>query len=610
MFKIYSSQDFNLTLNGVQITNANGPAINVQADVTISVALANGTSNVLTDGATYATAPNSEDQKAPFFSEGQLIFTGGTGSLTVNGYGTSAHGLCSDDYIQVESGTIVIARAVKDGIHTNEGYFQTGGTVQVTASSDGVDAGDGAVSVSGGSLTVTIAVANKDALKGATNLDISGGTINLTVGGNQSKGLKAANIYQSAGVVTINTSGNAVLVASGSGYDPSYCTAVKADTLVDISGGQLTITTTGVAGRGISCDGDIRIAAGTLNITSSGGGATYTNTLGVLDAYHGPCLNADRNVVLSGGTITLTHSGSGGKGMSGDANLTIGTSTSSPTLQVTTTGAKIAIGSTGEYAEAKAVSFDSTITINSGAITVNSADDGIKAKYRINIYGGTITVVNAYECFEAPYLYVYGGTIHANASDDCLNATWATVSGGTESNDGSMLVISGGYLYLVAQSGDGIDSNGNLTISGGTIIVDGPAGQPNVGIDVNGTYLVNGGFLICVQASGNMTQTPSTASTQRSLMANHSSGSYAASTLFHIENASGTSLVTFAPPHAYSNVVISNASLTSGVQYKIYTGGTCTGGTVLDGLYTGGTYSGGTLRTTFTSSGTVQTVTF
>jgi trimeric autotransporter adhesin len=610
MFKIYSNEDFTLALNGVSITNTDGPAINIQADVTINVNLVTGTSNVLADGTTYATAPNGEDQKSAFFSEGQLIFTGGTGSLTVNAVGTSQNGLGSDDYIDVESGTIVVAKAVKDGIHTNSGYYQHGGTVQVTASSDGVDAGDGPVSITSGNLTATITKADVKAVKCTGNLAVSGGVLNLTVSGNQSKGLKAGTISLTGGTITINTSGGVVLAASGSGYDPSYCTAVKADTLADINGAQLTVNATGTAGRGISSDGDLRIESGTVNITCSGNGGTYTNTSGVLDAYTACDLNADRNLVLSGGSITLSNSGTGGKGISGDANLTIGTTSSSPTLGVTTTGAKIAIGSTGEYAEGKTVSVDSTITITNGNITINSIDDGIKSKYRIDVYGGTTTVTNAYECFEAPNLYVYGGTIRANASDDCLNATWSTVSGGTESDDGSILQISGGYLYLVAQSGDGVDSNGDLTISGGTVIVDGPASQPNVGIDVNGTYLINGGFVICAQASGMMAQSPSTSSTQRSLVANHSSGSYSAGTLYHIENASGQTLVTFAPPHAYSNVVLSTGSLASGTSYKIYTGGTCTGGTVLDGLYTGGIYSGGTLRTTFTSSGQVQTVTF
>jgi trimeric autotransporter adhesin len=609
MFKVYADIGFTMRLNGVQITNANGPAINIQSHKEITVELVTGTTNTLTDGVTYAAPPTGEDQKSAFFSEGQLLFTG-TGSLTVNGHGSAANGLGSDDYISVASGTIVVASAVKDGIHTNVGYFQQDGSVQVTSSSDGVDAGDGPVNITGGNLTVLNTVADKGAVKCTNLLQIGGGTLDLTVQGNQSKGLKAANVLLTGGTVTIHTSGGVVLVASGLGYDPSYCTAVKADTLVDVNGCHLTVVASGTAGRGISSDGNINIESGSVNITCSGNGGTYTNSLGVLDAYTADGLRANRNMNLRGGTITLSSSGTGGKGMSGDANLTVGTSTSSPTLQVTTTGTKIAIGSTGEYAEAKTVSFDSTITFNNGTVTVTSADDGIKAKYRINVYGGSITVTNAYECFEAPNLYVYGGTIHANASDDCLNATWSTVSGGTEQNDGSVLVISGGYLYLVAQSGDGVDSNGSLTISGGTVIIDGPATQPNVGIDVNGTFVINGGFVICAQASGMMTETPSTSSLQRSVMANKSSGSYAAGTLYHIENASGQTLVTFAPPHNYSNVLLSTSNLTSGVTYKIYTGGTCTGGTVLDGLYTGGTYSGGTLRNTFVSSGTVQTVSF
>lgn len=609
MFKIYSAEDFTLSLNGVHLTNANGPAINVQADVTIGVNLVTGTTSVLGDGATYATAPNGEDQKAAFFSEGQLVFTGGTGSVTINAVGTSAHGLCSDDFIQVDSGTITVASAIKDALHTNEGYFQNGGTVSVTGSSDGVDAGDGPVAITNGTLNSTITVANKDALKCTYSLSIAGGTINLTVGGNQSKGLKAARISQSGGAVTIHTTGGVVLAASGSGYDPSYCTAVKADTLVDISGGQLTITAAGIAGRGISSDGDLHISAGTVGITCSGNGGTYTNSTGVIDAYTAVCLNADRNLVLSGGSMTLSSSGTGGKGISGDANASIGTVSSSPTLGVTTTGTRISFGN-GEYAEAKAVSVDSTITVDNGAITITSADDGFKSKVRIDVYGGTITVNNSVEGFEAPYIYVHGGTMHVIASDDCLNATFSTVSGGTESDDGSIIEISGGYIFAVAQSGDGIDSNGRLTISGGTTIVDGPANQPNVGLDVNGTFAVNGGFLICAQASGAMVETPSATSTQRSLVSNHSSGSYAAGTLYHIETTTGQTLVTFAPPHAYSNIVLSTSGLTSGTQYRIYTGGTCTGGTVLDGLYTGGTYAGGTLRTTFTSSGQVQTVTF
>ena len=159
-----------------------------------------------------------------------------------------------------------------------------------------------------------------------------------------------------------------------------------------------------------------------------------------------------------------------------------------------------------------------------------------------------------------------------------------------------------------APTGDGIDSNGNLTISGGTVVVHGPPSQPEVGLDVNGTFLMNGSFTIVAQINSNMVESPSNASTQRSVLLRRTQA-LAGGTLFHIEDASGNSLVTFAPARSYSCILLSTANLVAGTTYRVYTGGTCTG-TVHDGVYTGGTYSGGTLRATFTSSGMVQAVTF
>jgi trimeric autotransporter adhesin len=603
MFKAYSNRPFVLGLNGVTLTNSDGPAINIQAEDEITVVLGTGTTNSLTDGATYAAAPGSEDQKAAFFSEGVLNFTG-SGSLTIHGNGSDQHGLCSDDYVQVNKGTIVVQSAVKDGIHTNDGYRQSGGSVQVTSNSDGIDAGTGPIRITGGGITVTSTQKEKDGIKCTDTLQIAGGTIGLTVQGNSSKGLKAAYVKFTGGTVTIGTSGGVVLAALGSGYDPSYCTAVKGDSLVVLEGCVLTITTTGIAGRGISSDGEIVMNSGTLSVTSSGGGATYTNSSGVADAYHGPCINADRDIVLSGGTVTLSHSGSGGKGISGDGDLTIGTSLSSPMLSITTTGTSISIGS-GEYAEAKAISVDSVITVNNGTITISSADDAMKSKYKIDVKGGTMTVSRSVEGFEAPNILISGGDIRITSSDDGLNATYGS---DIEGNDGSNLTISGGRVYLNAPSGDGIDSNGDLTISGGTTIVHGPPSQPEVGLDVNGTFLTTGGVLVVAQINSNMIESPSTQSTQRSVLVK-ANQTITGGMLFHIEDASGNSLVTFAPVRTYSSVLVSLPGITAGTSYKVFTGGSCTG-TVQDGLYTGGTCSGGTQRATFTSSSVAQSVTF
>lgn len=603
MFKLYSDSAVVLQLHGVNLTNTDGPAINIQSHKRIDVVLADQTTSTLTDGASYAAAVNSEDQKAPFFSEGQLIFSG-SGSLTITGKGSDQHGLCSDDYIEVQGGTIVIKSASKDGVHTNDGYIQSGGSLEVTSNSDGVDAGDGAVNVTGGTIIVHSAKDGRDALKGATSLTIAGGEINLTVGGKSSKGLKAKDIELVGGKVTVQTTGGVVLTASGSGYDPSYCTAAKADSMIVLNGTQVTISTSGVAGRGFSCDGRILLQSGSLNVTSSGGGAAYTNTLGVADAYHGPCVNADGEIVISGGSIILAHSGSGGKGISGDSRLTIGVGGSTPTLQITTTGASIAYGS-GETAEAKAISMDSLITINSGTITISSADDAVKSKTWIDVNGGTITIPKSVEGFEAPNLYIKGGDIQLTSTDDGLNAT---MGNDIEGNDGSQLTISGGYLDINAPTGDGIDGNGNLTISGGTVIVHGPPSQPEVAVDVNGTFLITGGSLFMAQINSNMVEIPSGTSTQRSVVLK-TNAAIVAGTLIHIEDAAGNSLMTFKPARTYSSVLFSSSALTSGASYKVFTGGTCTG-TLKDGVYTGGTYSGGTQKTTFTSTSVAQQVTF
>ena len=101
-FKLYSAKKQGITLNDVNITNPNGAAINVQGTVSDpnkgkrTFVTING-GNALFDGETYSDTPSGEDEKATFFSEGQLIFSG-NGTLTVGAFGKS--GIVSDDIFQ------------------------------------------------------------------------------------------------------------------------------------------------------------------------------------------------------------------------------------------------------------------------------------------------------------------------------------------------------------------------------------------------------------------------------------------------------------------------------------------------------------------------------
>lgn len=613
MFKIYSEKRYNLFLNGVNITNPDGPAINVQSEKKTSVILVDGTTNILTDGVTYGDPAingngEEEDQDAAFFSEAKLEFSG-TGLLTIHGLGSDQHALSSDDEVVINGGNIMVTSAVKDGIHAKDGFTMTGGTVVIAADGDGIDGDEAFVDISGGSITTNNPEDDVKGIACDSTLTISGGTLDITVAGDQSKGLKSKQaLTLSGGSITIHTSGNAVLEASGSGFDPSYCTAIKSDVAVTISGAEITIVSTGLAGKAISSDTDILITDGSVNVTCSGNGAVYTNTSGVADAYVSTCFSADGNINISGGSVTTSSSGSGGKGISVDGTLTIGTAGNSPMIHITTTGTRIHIsgsGGNGVYAEAKAIKSDGAVTINNGDITIASADDAIKSEISITINTASVIISNSVEGIEAPYITINSGSVNARASDDVLNATFGN---GGEQDDGSLLTINGGNIVLNTTGGDGLDSNGDILITSGTTIVHGPPSAPEVGMDYNGSCNVNGGFLVISGTNSNMTQAPGNSSSQYSIKA-VSNTSLSSSTLFHLQDASANDVLTFQPIRNYYSIVFSSSALLSGASYSIYTGGTCTG-TNTNGLYSGGVYSGGTFEKTFTITGKVTNVNF
>jgi len=608
MFKIYTAKRYNLILNGVNISNPDGPAINVQSEKKTSVILEAVTINTLTDGPVYSEPPSGEDQDGAFFSEAKLVFSG-TGSLIVNGLGEDQHGLCSDDEIEFNGGVITVNSAEKDGIHANDGLIITGGTIHVAASGDGIDGDEGYLTITGGSVTTVNTEEDVKGIASDSSLVISGGMVNITVSGDQSKGISSDfPITLSGGSVTIHNSGDAVLEPSGSGYDPSYCTAIKSDDDIIISGASITIVASGKAGKGLSSDEDIVMTEGVLQITSAGNGATYVNPSGVLEAYVATCLSSDGDIYITGGSVTTSSSGTGGKGFSSDRELHIGDATAVPVIQIATTGARIYISGQGQnakYAEAKAVKSDSAVIINNGNITIASADDGIKSEASIEINNATLTVTNAVEGLEAPFITVNGGNVHIYASDDCINTTFGT---GSAWDDGSLLAINGGYVMVSTSGGDGIDSNGDILFTGGTTIVHGPPSSPEVGMDYNGSCNMDGGFLVISGKNSNMTQAPGNTSDQHCLKVT-SNQNLSSSTLFHIQDASANNILTFQPSRNYTSIIFSSSALQGGSAYSIYTGGTCSG-TNLDGLYTGGTYSGGTLRKTFTVNNIITNVNF
>jgi hypothetical protein len=555
--KINSDYKYNLVLNGVGIQNPDGPAINIQSGKKATVTVVSGTLNKLLDGITYAASET--DSKGAFFSEGQLIFKG-SGSLYVTG--NYKHAICSDDYISIEQGDIHAISNVSDAFHANDYFKISGGNVEITSKGDGIEVEEGYIEISAGTLDVTTVDEGITTTYEGTDtsitpyLKISGGTITVATTGDKAHALESVAdlTIESPALISLSTSGN------GS----KGIKAVDAS----VAGGTTEIKTTGAAFYD-SDDSDVSSPAG-INATT---------------------------LLLNGGTLNLTSTGVGGKGIKTSGTLTINTGT----LSVTVSGSAFTYNR--DTYEAKAISSDGAIIINDGIINVSATDDGIKSEVSVTVNGGTININKSTEGIEAPVITLNNGNITVISSDDCLNATKGN---GGESNDGSLLTFAGGTIALSSTGGDPVDSNGNVLMSGGTVIVQGPPAQPEVALDYNGTFKVTGGFLIASGPTGNMAQGISNSSTQYGALIRTS---VSAGNMFTIQDANSNTLVTYKPIRNASYFVFTSPDLKTG-SYKVVTGGSVSGGTTINGLTVGGTYSGGTQKGTFTVNSIVTSVTF
>ena len=151
------------------------------------------------------------------------------------------------------------------------------------------------------------------------------------------------------------------------------------------------------------------------------------------------------------------------------------------------------------------------VTISGGNITINSADDAVHADYILKISGGYINVTTSYEGLEANVIQIEGGEIYVISTDDGVNANSGRSS--------PAITVSGGYLDVTVPSSgdtDGIDSNGTYTQTGGVVITKGPgrASSTNFGaaaLDTDGAVTLSGGTLIVF---GGIEKTPSSSLTR------------------------------------------------------------------------------------------------
>lgn len=141
-----------------------------------------------------------------------------------------------------------------------------------------------------------------------------------------------------------------------------------------------------------------------------------------------------------------------------------------------------------------AIHSNADVNIAGGTYQIATGDDGVHADENVAISGGTIVISASYEGIEGQCIEISGGEIDVTASDDGLNAAGGDSGDDTrhsfmQSSGNNELIISGGYIVIDA-AGDGLDSDGNLTVTGGNVYVYGPESSNNGALDFDGTGTV------------------------------------------------------------------------------------------------------------------------
>ena len=422
-FKLYSTKKQAIVLNGVSITNPDGAAINNQSKKRTFIVLNDGTANSLTDGTNYSDATDDEDMKACFFSEGQLVFSG-RGSLDVDA--NCKAGIRSDDYVRTLPGTNIY-----------------------------VDASSG------------------NGIRGNDAVIVTGGVINVNITGTADKGISTD------GEVRIDGGRTSILTSGGYEYDSddsdyTACAGIKADSVININGGELNIKSTGTGGKGLNCDAKININDGTIRIITTG--KRQKDSKGSVSPKG---IKADGDITVNGGQtqIRLEGTGDGTEALEskGEIHVEAGTVECYSYDDAINSAGNLYIDGGYVYARATnndAIDANKNLYINGGVVIAEGASQpecGIDAAegYSAFINGGTVIAV--------------GGGMQAISSSSkqasiSVSASMGTTIGlldGTKailgyttpsSNSGTALMISSPSL----QSGSSYTLRAGCTLEGGT----------------------------------------------------------------------------------------------------------------------------------------------
>ena len=151
-----------------------------------------------------------------------------------------------------------------------------------------------------------------------------------------------------------------------------------------------------------------------------------------------------------------------------------------------------------------AVNAESILNVESGTLEISAGDDALHSDGELNIGAdGTddpsISITSCYEGLEGTVVNIFSGDIDLQSTDDCINA-----ANSDQPNGDFQINIAGGKITASASDGDGFDSNGDLTISGGSVAVWTANAADNEPLDADGTVTISGGTVLAAGESSGM----------------------------------------------------------------------------------------------------------
>ena len=457
-----------------------------------------------------------------------VLHSGAVYSDTALAEGTDGVIFARDDLTINGSGSLTVQAEYAHGIAANDDLVITGGTIVVTAAKDGINAND-SLRIKDADITVTAEddglVVSKETADEAIEdgyLYVESGRIAVT---------SADDGIHTIGDVTIV--GGEITIAAGDD-------GIHSDTAITVSDGTILISECYEGLEAVAID----VLGGTITIYPTDDGFNANGGSGDMFGMGGPGM----------GGFDMGGSGMGGSGMGGSGMGRPGENGSDTDNSDTTeeSSGTDSFGVGGRSAERNGMPQGSREQGSSEAAETTQAGDGTQDSSNASQTDMT---------GERPEM-----------PGDFGNGT-----GSTDSEEETYINISGGTITIInetAQDADGLDSNGDIYISGGTIRISlvntGSNSALDYGSENGGVCEISGGNIIAC-GSSSMAESFDSTSTQCSILYNISQG-IEASTRLALENADGTVLLEYEVPCSFSSAVISCPEMVLGESYLVVIG--------------------------------------